>query len=155
MSIIDSNNAGIKSVIEEWFEKYVKTKVKPIIVKNENGLFSHIEVDGDVLIHDFPEEKFPDFIVFTKINGNFELSQCHKLNNVAGFPLEVTGDFVCEGCENLEEDAIRYVEKDRVWNMQTVDPNDPKSVKGWLNYFESGRAAERPLRKIGGKIAIK
>ena len=155
MSIVDLNHVGIKSVIEDWFEKYVTTNVKPDVIKKENGMFSHIDVDGDVLIHDFQEEKFPDFIVFKKINGNFELCQCHQLSSVGGFPIEVTGDFICDGCEILNEDSIRYVEKDRVWNMQTVDTNNPKSVKGWLSYFMSGRAEERPLRKIGGELIIK
>lgn len=114
MSIIGSNNADIESCIEDWFEKYVDPYVQPNVRKMENGMISHIDVNGDVLIHDFPEEKFPDYIVFKKINGDFELHQCHQLNNTAGFPTEITGDFICNGCEQLEEYAIFYIEKSLV-----------------------------------------
>lgn len=155
MGILSLNNADIKSVIEEWFEKNVTTNNKPIIVKKANGKFSHISVEGDIVIENFPEKELPFYVVFGKVNGDFKLSQCHQLSSVSGFPLEVTGNFICEGCEALNIDEIRYVEKDRVWNMKTVNTNDPKSLKGWLNYFESGRASERPLRKIDGKLIIR
>lgn len=155
MSIISSCNSGIKSLIDNWFYKYVTPSVQPKIIFKEDGKFSHIDVDEDVLIHDFPEEKFPNYIVFKKITGSFELCQCHQLNSVLGFPHEVTSDFVCEGCELLDKDDILHVEKERVWNMEKVNPHDPQSLKGWLNYFTSGRAAERPLRKIGRKLIIK
>lgn len=155
MSIISSNKVGIEGDIIDWFKNYVTPYAQPDIRKTENGMFSYIDVNSDVLIHDFPEEKFPDHIVFKKINGDFELSQCHRLNSPVGFPIEITGDFVCRGCEQLDERMIIYVDKCRIWNMQTIDLDNPQSMKAWLNYFLSGRPQEQPLRKIGGKIIIK
>ena len=154
MSILKSNSAGIESRMKDWLDTYVVTDVLPNVIKTEIGKVV-IDVNSYVMIHDFPDEELPDFIVFNKIDGDFELSQCHRLNSVYGFPVEITGDFICNGCEQLAEDAILFVEKERVCNMVSVDAKDPKSVKGWLRYFQSGRAEERPLRKIGGKIEYK
>lgn len=151
---VDKLGVGIKSIIEEWFEKYVTTNVQPTIVKNSNGQFLYIDVKGNVVIDNYPEAQLPHFITFNNIDGNFTLSNCHQLKDRTGFPIHITGDFVCDGCEHLNDDIIRYVEKERVRNIKIVNSKDSASVKQWLNYYMSGRAEEQPTRIIDGKIII-
>ena len=99
MSIIESNNAGIRSVIEEWFRKYVANNVHPNVVKIA-GKFSHIDVKGDVVIENYQEVELPFYIKFGEIKGNFTCSSS-KLLSMSGFPRKVSNDFTCKDCPNI------------------------------------------------------
>lgn len=99
MSIIDSNNAGIKSVIEDWFRSNVENNIRPKVVKI-GGKYSHIDVEGDVIIKNYKGPTLPNYVKFDKVSGDFICSNS-KLSSMNGFPTKVGKDFSCSNCPHI------------------------------------------------------
>ena len=100
MSIISSNYADIKSVIQWWFRENAKIEVKLKVVKKDNGKISYIEVEGDVTIENYQDSTLPFYIGYCRIKGNFTCSYCN-ISSLSGFPSRILSNFTCSSCPNL------------------------------------------------------
>jgi len=93
-----SLGVGKKALIEKWLNDMC---IKNYVLNNDLT----IDVDGSVDIQ-FRNltEKFPDYIQFNIINGNFHC-QYNKLTSLEGFPKTIKGNFYCG------KNAIQFTEK--------------------------------------------
>lgn len=89
--VLYTSHLGRYNLIEEW----LKNLTEPITNYRINPDYT-IDVDQSCYFYqkDFTDDKFPDFIQFNKINGDFYISYCN-LTSLKGCPKEVNGLFNC------------------------------------------------------------
>ena len=89
---------GKKALITKWLDEM---GITDYIINDDYT----IDVEGYVYLDDKGLDKFPDYIKFSKVGGNFSCSDNH-LVSLEGCPVSVGGDFYCsnnqlvslEGC---------------------------------------------------------
>jgi hypothetical protein len=103
----DTSGLGQKYLIEKWLND------RSILRYKINADLT-IDVNGIVLIENIEDGKFPDYIQFNTINGDFD---CHSNNLISliGGPLKIAGNYNCRD------------------NKLSTLQHCPKIIPGWFN----------------------
>jgi hypothetical protein len=80
---------GRRKMIEDWLDE---KEIKNYVIKDDLT----IDVKGDVNLNNRDLTKFPEFIRFNKVSGDFWCSG-NNLVSLEGCPSSVSGDFWCSG----------------------------------------------------------
>lgn len=85
----------VKKSIDDWLTKHTSIEKKYRLDDKYR-----IEIVGDIHIHT-DEEKFPDFIQFTKVSRNCTINNCPNLISLQGCPRTVGKCFSIHNCPKL------------------------------------------------------
>jgi hypothetical protein len=85
----------MRTKIEAWLKKY---DIRNYIINDDLT----IDVNEDVNLIRYPEEKLPEYIRFRKVREDFSISKSPELDSLEGCPEEVGGSFWCNGCPKLK-----------------------------------------------------
>ena len=113
-----------KWLIKKWLDKY---GIKNYMI-NSKG---EIDVDGDVDLSEKGLTKFPSFIQFRRVKGNF-LCDLNRLTTLKGAPIEVGKVFDCSYnvLTSLEGASLKVNYFDCNSNKLTSLEGSPKEVEG-------------------------
>ena len=101
----------VKKSIDDWLNEHTS-----IAKKYRLDDKYRIEIVGDIWIHT-DEEKFPDFIQFTKVSRDCTIENCPNLISLRGCPRTVGGRFSIHNCPKLVDlDGCPRIVKDHFYS---------------------------------------
>lgn len=104
-SLLDDNleTSTDIAVTKIWVEQYVKCDGKIMFLKNGTVKFT-----GDTLIKGFDGDAFPNSFIVSEVNGDFKIEKCNNIKNINGLfkdYTDVKGSYVISNCPKLESVA--------------------------------------------------
>ena len=94
---------GKEALIKKWLDEC------GIINYTINDDFT-IDVNGAVVLDEYPDEELPKYIQFNYVKLHFNIQVCEKLKSLRGCPIKCGQSFRCGFCQNLE--SLEYAPKE-------------------------------------------
>jgi hypothetical protein len=87
----DNIGIGEESQIKDWLDKY---KIRHYKINKDLT----IDVNGDVVLDEYPDEELPEYIQFNYVKQHFNIQICGKLKSLRGCPIKCGETFRCGFC---------------------------------------------------------
>ena len=94
---------GKDELIKKWLDEH---KITNYIINKDLT----IDVNGAVVLDEYPDEELPKYIQFNYVKQCFNIQICEKLKTLRGCPIKCGETFRCGFCQDLE--SLEYAPKE-------------------------------------------